>query len=95
MYGFKILCTISEVPFEILHKTLEPYTAKYALYKVSIIWRIMILNDDILSSRETVGWVIKKSDERNCHLHFMGSLSLIGVIDISSLHRLYNHYLGM
>ena len=31
MYGFKILCEISKVPFEISHKILNPYTAKYAL----------------------------------------------------------------
>ena len=32
MYGFKILCEISKVPFEISHKILNPYTAKYAFY---------------------------------------------------------------
>ena len=34
MYGFKILCEISKVPFEISHKILNPYTAKYAFYGV-------------------------------------------------------------
>ena len=34
MYGFKILCEISKVPFEISHKILNPYTAKYAFYDV-------------------------------------------------------------
>ena len=29
MYAFKILCEISKVPFEILHKILNPYIAKY------------------------------------------------------------------
>ena len=29
VYGFKILCEISKVPFEISHKILNPYTAKY------------------------------------------------------------------
>ena len=33
MYGFKILCEISKVPFEISHKILKPYTAKYAFYE--------------------------------------------------------------
>ena len=32
MYGFKILCEISKVSFEISHKILNPYTAKYAFY---------------------------------------------------------------
>ena len=31
VYGLKILCEISNVPFEISHKILNPYTAKYAL----------------------------------------------------------------
>ena len=31
-YGFKILCEISKVPFEISHKILNPYTAKYVFY---------------------------------------------------------------
>ena len=30
VYGFKILCEISKVPFEISHKILNAYTAKYA-----------------------------------------------------------------
>ena len=30
MYGFIILCEIPKVPFEISHKILNPYTAKYA-----------------------------------------------------------------
>ena len=34
MYGFKILCEISKVPFEISHKILNPYTAKYAFYRL-------------------------------------------------------------
>ena len=34
VYGFKILIEISKVPFEISHKILEPYTAKYAFYEV-------------------------------------------------------------
>ena len=33
-YGFKILREISKVPFEISHKILNPYTAKYAFYEV-------------------------------------------------------------
>ena len=32
MYGFKILCEISKGTFEISHKILNPYTAKYAFY---------------------------------------------------------------
>ena len=42
VYGFKILCEISKGTFEISHKILNPYTAKYAFYKVSKIWRVMI-----------------------------------------------------
>ena len=34
VYGFKILCEISKVPFEISHKILNPYIAKYAFYEV-------------------------------------------------------------
>ena len=34
VYGFKILCEISKVPFEISHKILIPYTVKYAFYEV-------------------------------------------------------------
>ena len=34
MYGFKILCEISKVPFEISHNILKSNTAKYAFYKV-------------------------------------------------------------
>ena len=32
MYGFKILYEISKGTFEISHKVLNPYTAKYAFY---------------------------------------------------------------
>ena len=42
VYGFKILCEISKVPFEISHKILNPYTAKYAFYDVLKIWRLTI-----------------------------------------------------
>ena len=42
VYGFKILCEISKVPFEISVKMLNPYTAKYAFYEVVKIWRLMI-----------------------------------------------------
>ena len=42
MYGFKILCEISKVPFEISHKILNPYIAKYAFYEVYKIWQFMI-----------------------------------------------------
>ena len=34
MYGFKILCEISKVPFEISHQIVNPYTAKYAFYRL-------------------------------------------------------------
>ena len=51
MYGFKILCEISKVPFEISHKILNPYTAKYVFYEVL---RIMISwSYDILIFSET------------------------------------------
>ena len=33
MYGFKILYEISKGTFEISHKILNPYTAKYAFYR--------------------------------------------------------------
>ena len=35
MYGFKILCEISKIPFEISHRILNPYTIEYVFYKVS------------------------------------------------------------
>ena len=41
-YGFKILCEISKVPFEISHKILNPYTAKCEFYEVLKIWRLMM-----------------------------------------------------
>ena len=44
MYGFKILCEISKMPFEISHKILNPYTAKYAFYEVLEIWRLMTIS---------------------------------------------------
>ena len=51
MYGFKVLCEISKVPFEISYKILNTYTAKYAFYEVVKIWRLM--SNDILSNCET------------------------------------------
>ena len=42
MYGFKYLREIWKVPFEISHKIFNPYTAKYAFYKVLEYWWIMI-----------------------------------------------------
>ena len=57
MYGFKILCEISKVPFEISYKILNPYTAKYAFYEVLKIWRLMIsYSYDIFSLNETGPW---------------------------------------
>ena len=54
MCGFKILYEISEVPFEISHEMLNPYTAKYVFYKVLNIWRLVISSSyDILSLSET------------------------------------------
>ena len=54
MYWFKILCEISKVPFEISHKILNPYTAKYEFYEVLKTWRLMIsYSYDILSVNET------------------------------------------
>ena len=46
MYGFKILYEISKVPFEIIHKILNPYTAKYAVYEVLKIWGLLINDID-------------------------------------------------
>ena len=34
MYVFKILCEISKVPFEISHKILNPYIAKFQFYEM-------------------------------------------------------------
>ena len=42
VYGFKIWCEISKVPFEISHQILNPYTAQFAFYKVLNVWRFMI-----------------------------------------------------
>ena len=42
MYGFKILREISKGTFEISHKILNPYTAKYAFYEVLKLWRLTI-----------------------------------------------------
>ena len=42
VFGFKILCEISKVPFEISHKILNPYTTKYVFYEVLKIWRLLI-----------------------------------------------------
>ena len=42
MYGFKILCEISKVAFEISRKILNAYTAKYAFYKVLKVCQTMI-----------------------------------------------------
>ena len=54
MYGFQILSEISKVIFEILHKILNPYTAKYAFYEMLKVWRIMIsYSYEILRFSET------------------------------------------
>ena len=42
VYEFKIMCEISNVPFEISLKILNPYTAKYSFYKVLKNWWLMI-----------------------------------------------------
>ena len=42
MYGLKILCEISKVPFEIPYKILNPYAAKYAFYEALKILKFMI-----------------------------------------------------
>ena len=42
VYGFNILRKISMLPFEISHKILNPYTAKYVFYEVLKFWRFMI-----------------------------------------------------
>ena len=52
--GSKFLCEISKVPFEILHKILNPYTAKIAFHEVLKIRRLMRSQSyDILSLSET------------------------------------------
>ena len=43
VYGFKILCEISKVPFEISHKILNPFTTKLKLWGVK-----SLVNYDIL-----------------------------------------------
>ena len=54
MYVFNILCEISKLPFEISHKILNPYTAKYAFYKVLKFDELWYLKRyDILSLNET------------------------------------------
>ena len=50
-YGFKILCEISKVPFEISHKILNPY----GVLKFQDLWYLY----DILSLSETVPWCTK------------------------------------
>ena len=42
MYGLRILCEISKVPFEISHKIFNPYTANYAFYEVLKSWWLKI-----------------------------------------------------
>ena len=42
MYGFKILCEILKVPFEISQQVFNPYTAKYAFYEALKIWQFII-----------------------------------------------------
>ena len=42
MYGFKIVCEISMVTFEISHTILNPCTAKYSFYEVLTVWRIHV-----------------------------------------------------
>ena len=54
MYGFKILCKILDGNFEIKHKILNPYAAKYVFHEVLKFWRIMISSSyGILSLDET------------------------------------------
>ena len=46
MYGLKILREISEVSYEISHKILNPYTAKYAFkgsYKFDDLWYLRVM----------------------------------------------------
>ena len=42
LFGFQILSEISKVPFEISHKILSSYAAKYAFYKVLKLCQVMI-----------------------------------------------------
>ena len=58
MYGFKILCEISKVPFEISHTILNPYTAKYAFYCLLFL-RVLTtsLNCDVIRVSETGPWL--------------------------------------
>ena len=66
MYGFKILCEISNVPFEISHKILNPYTAKYAFYEVLKIWQLMIsYGYDIFSLSEMGPWTTRNKVQVN------------------------------
>ena len=46
MYGFKIVCEISKVVFEILHTILNPHITEYAFYEVlniSNLWYLTVM----------------------------------------------------
>ena len=57
MYGFKILSEISKGTFEISHKFLNLYTAKYAFYYLQFLHLSYdILDCDVISLSETGPW---------------------------------------
>ena len=73
MYGLKIMCEFSKVPFEISHKILNPYTTKYAFYEVMRIWWLIISwSYDILSLNEMGPWW----SGQNTPEEFQGAVSI-------------------
>ena len=80
VYGFKIWCEISKVPFEITHKILVPYTAKYTFYDVLQIYGLMISSSyDFLSLSENAPGMVSIRNEtwkipnrkHNCRMMMM------------------------
>ena len=54
MYYLNILCEISKLPFEISHKSLKPYTAKYVFCEVLNFTNCDIFN--VMTSEVIVRW---------------------------------------
>ena len=102
VYGFKILCEISKVPFEISHKNLNPYTAKYAFYEVLKVWRLTIsYTYDILGLSETgprPAWVTQPLTQSLIimladDLVMQGARASVGMVYPRS-HKIFQHPLG-
>ena len=87
MYGFKILCEISKVPFEIAHKILNTYTTKYAFYLVLKFCRIMMSwSYDILRLSETGPWHVLLPNGRRTVRTYKIRINKI-LCDISFIYR--------